>query len=175
MKSALLFLILLLLACQPTARAQTEPLLVQYGQETGHAWKLPPGRHQIVRWPTTSEEFPDLWGLMSPDRTEVSLLAGVYLVTWHITFGYGSGKSRSTSLECYTDGWHDCGDGMQVPPTQGRSVDGYGFNETTLNGTAWIRGPARVRVLAQHDSEQPLRISDRNYEASLTVAQWGGH
>lgn len=162
------------------AQAAPEPINVQYGQQVGTFAPFPPGRGFVVSWPTTSDDFPDPRHLMSADRTTVTLAdAGVYLVTWNLTVEGTNGSDRRTALEVWNEpdqAWHSGGDGSEGPPTKGNAHDTYGSNETTLVGTAWVRsdGQTKIRVLAQHDVDHALKISDRSYESGLHVAKWPG-
>lgn len=159
--------------CLPkVANAAPEPINVQYGQTVGTFAPFPPGRGFVVIWPTTSTDFPDPRGLMSADRTTVTLAdPGTYLVTWNLTIEPGPGLDRKTALDVWDDpdqAWHAGGDGNELPPTKGKGT------ETTLVGIAWVKsdGKTKIRVLSTHDADRVLKISDRSYESHLQIAKW---
>lgn len=144
---------------------------VEFHPRYGEFWSLPPGRHHAVPWPETSDTWPDLDGWMSADRTEVRPPVGTYFVTWSLTFQPGGGTERKCALEHYhadAGEWADAGDGNEVPAVR--------KGETTLVGARWVKAADgdRLRVLAQHDSDRAVRMSDRFYESCLHLARWPG-
>ena len=157
-------------ASQVHAAADPGSINVEYGQRIGTFPRVPSERDAPIAWPIVSDDFPDPRGLLSEDRTEVLLAdPGVYLVTSTLTFGPGGGTVRKAWFEGTTpEGeWHAVGDGNEVAPVSGS-------RETTLVATVWLRsgGNMRIRLLAFHDSDGPLKISDRPYECHLHVAYW---
>jgi hypothetical protein len=154
-------------------RAALESINVQFGQTVGVFYPFPAGRGNVVPWATTSTDFPDSRGLMSADRTTFLLAdPGSYLVNWNLTWEPGPGNDRKTSLEVWDaddQAWHAGGDGNELPPTRGKL-------ETTCLGVTWVRsdGRTKIRVLAGHDLDKPLKISDRSYECGWHVAKWPG-
>lgn len=169
---------LALAAAAPVKAAELAPINVEYCQRQDSYYKVPPGVGQVIPWPDVRDDFPDTRGLLSADRTEVTLAdPGCYLVTWALTFEAGPGQDRKSALQVrHADdaSWHGAGDGNEMVPTRGQGIDGFGPNETTSVGSAWIRsdGRTRVRLHVEHDSPRPLRISDRAYECHLHVAAW---
>ncbi len=174
--------VLLLIGTQwaTPARGVERPFHVQGGRQTEQ--EIPSGRDTPIAWDRIKrgdfppregsnspggDDWPDVWGAVSDDRTEITMPTGDHIITTTATFGPSDRGRRKGKIEKFDSdhGWIPIGDLDEVNATKG--------GETTINGTAWARsdGTERIRVSVWQNSGRVLGLSSEWYETQINVVR----